>query len=414
MDECLEKIRYPEVFYDLKHRLLWETLAAMHSEGEAIDVITVQNRLKKTDDLEKVGGIAFLASVPDKVPSAANLSFYLTIVVEKALLRKLLSISAEISAKVYSWEGDVDGLWDWAETAILGIRDRGTGKKPTHIRYEVDGIMQELAEVDGKTEHLVGLPTGFKDLDRLMGGLEPGLIIPSAYPRVGKTTFVTNICEHVALKLGLPVCIFTFEMSTTALVRRILASQARVNMKHARQGILNEQEINALRDAAQHLRKSNIHLISDCEPTESAIRLRARRMWQEHKIRLWAIDYIQLLSKGDKRRKDERRDEELSEIARSFKALAHETDCPVLAISSITDDGKLRGSRDIGYHADTIWQMSRGDKEKGSPCRPVTLKVSKQRNGEEGVVMLSFFEQFTRFESSARDVGEQAADSAML
>ena len=391
-------------FYDLRHQTIWNEMEQMFSEQKPVEIVGLQQRLKDKGMLEPIGGIPYLNSMQDAVPSAANLTYYLDIVREKATLRRLIHFCTDVVGRVYTYEGDVDALIDDVERDAMRVKRSSHNIRPS-IRQSVHEAISRIERKFDTRGALSGLATGFPDLDYYTDGLcGSELIVPAAFPSVGKTSLAMNIVEHVAIDQQLPVLVFSQEMTNVQIVTRMLQSQSRVNIREAARGHMADADFPKLTGAAARVAAANIQIIDDAETVQQVV-AEARRAKQERGVRLVVVDYLQLLSDGGRRR-DQNREQEVSNIAASLKRLAKELDVPVLTPSQLTDDGKLRESRAIGQHADGIWIMSAEATKAGEPAKPtqdVSLYINKNRNGPRGVtVNLVFLSQYTRFESASR------------
>src|ERR1041385_9000829 len=255
MGECIEKFKAGvEVFYDLRHQTIFTTLAEMYDKREPIDIITLQQRLKDKQLLEQVGGIAYLASLPDADPSAANLSYYLDFVKEKYLLRKMIQTCTDVVGRVYDYEGEVDALMDEVEREILRISEARVESTTNTIKDLVKRAINTIEDFHQRQGMLTGVGTGFTDLDKMTSGLHGGeMVVIAARPSMGKTSLAMNIAESVAIDQKLPVGVFSLEMSSESLVLRMLCSRARVNMRSVRDGFLAERDFPKLTGAAGKL-----------------------------------------------------------------------------------------------------------------------------------------------------------------
>ncbi len=295
--QCIEKIQVgAEIFYDLRHQTIYTALAEMFDVRTPIDIITLQQKLKDKQLLDEVGGIAYLNSLQDAVPSAANLTYYLDIILEKYLLRKMIHTCTDVVGRVYDYEGEVDALLDEVERDILRIsesRAQGGSEAVKQLVHKAIGTIENYFNRQGI---LGGVPTGFTDLDKMTDGLHGGeMIVIAARPSMGKTSLAMNMVEHVVMNQKLPVGVFSLEMTAESLVLRVLCSQARVNLRSIREGFMTESDFPKLTSAAGKL--SNAPLFIDDTPGLSILQLRARarRMWQQHGVKLFVIDYLQLL-----------------------------------------------------------------------------------------------------------------------
>lgn len=401
----------PEEFYDLRHRAIYETAAAMQASLEAVDMVTLSQKLRDVGLLEQIGGIAYLSELQD-TPSSANLPAYLDDVQEKALLRRMVQVCAEASVKASECSGNAYELLDAVERDVLALRQRkhrrGTIKQ--HVQ-EALTMLQEKFERKGA---IVGLPTGFPDLDYYTDGLcSSELVVPAAYPGVGKTSLSMNWVEHAVLAHDYPVAVFSQEMTCRQLTARMLCSTAKVNMKQIGRGDMNEGDFARLSAASVKLMKSKLHLVEDAVSV-SQIVAESRRLKQAHGVRMVVVDYLQLVT-GGANKSDFSREQEVAGVAMALKRLAKELDLPVVAPSQMNDDGKLRESRAIGQHADLIMKLNPKGKEGEDYAdgEPVDVFIEKNRNGPSHVtVHLMFQKKFTRFESVAKVSDDDVPPSA--
>ena len=424
MGECIEKFKGgEEVFYDLRHQTIFQTLAEMYDSREAIDLITVQQRLKDKQLLEQVGGLAYLSQLSDAVPSAANLSYYLDIVQEKFLLRKMIHVCTDVVGRVYDYEGEVDALMDEVERDILRISEsRVTGQANT-IKELVHKAINTIEKYHQGQGALTGIGSGFPDLDKMTSGLHGGeMVVIAARPSMGKTSLAMNIAEHVAIDERQPVGVFSLEMTSESLVLRMLCSRSRVNMRNVRDGFLAERDFPKLTGSAGKLANSPLFIDDSSGLSILQLRAKARRMHQQYGIKLFVIDYLQLLHSTSRRA--ENRQQEIADISSGVKSLAKELDVPVIVLSQLNRElerdknrkprlSDLRESGSIEQDADLVgllYKPSSGDDEDGGgsgggaeeEAVPVNLYIAKQRNGPTGDVHLTFLKSYTRFESAAK------------
>jgi replicative DNA helicase len=420
LGECVEKFKAGfEVFYDLRHQTIFETLVEMYDQRVAIDIITLHDRLKNKQRLEEVGGLVYLNSLPDTVPSAANLSYYLDIVLQKYILRKMIHTCTEVVGRVYDHEGEVDALLDEVERDILRISETRVEGKTDKIKELVKKAISTIEDYHQRQGLLTGVGTGFMDLDKMTSGLHGGeMIVVAARPSMGKTSLAMNIAEYVAIEEKLPVGVFSLEMTSESLVMRMLCSQARVNLRNVREGFLVERDFPQLLGAAGRL--SNAPLFIDDTSGMSILQLRAkaRRMSQQYGIKLFVVDYLQLLHSTARRA--ENRQQEIADISNGIKSLAKELNVPVIVLSQLNRElekdkdrkprlSDLRESGAIEQDADVVallYKPSRSDDEDSGgeeqDAVPVNLLIAKQRNGPTGDVHLTFLKSYTRFESAAK------------
>jgi replicative DNA helicase len=422
MGECIEKLNDNgrEVCYDLRHQTIYEALAGMFDTREPIDVITLQQRLKDRGLLEQIGGIPYLLQLQDAVPSAANLSYYLDSVREKFMLRKMISVCTEVVGRVYDYEGEVETLLDEVERDVLKIaesRVQGTSVTTKELVGRAIGTIENFFNRKGS---LSGVGTGFLDLDRMTDGLHPAeMIVIAARPSMGKTSLAMNIVEHVALEEKLPVAVFSLEMSAESLVLRMMCSLARVNLRTIRDGFMSETDFPKLTNAAGKLSNSKLYIDDTAGLSILQLRARARRLSQQHGIKLFVIDYLQLLHSTGRRSQDNRQ-QEIADISSGIKALAKELKVPVIVLAQLNRElekdksrkprlSDLRESGAIEQDADLVGLLYKPDagEEDDAPQEegdglPVNLLIAKQRNGPTGDVNLTFLKPYTRFESAAK------------
>jgi replicative DNA helicase len=421
MGECIEKLKVgAEAFYDLRHQTIFNALVEMFDQRQAIDVITLQQRLKDKQLLEQVGGIAYLSSLPDAVPSAANLSYYLDFVQEKYLLRRMIHICTDVVGRVYDFEGEVDALMDEVERDILRISEARVETHTNTIKELVKKAIGTIEDFHQRQGLLTGVGTGFTDLDKMTSGMHPGeMIVIAARPSMGKTSLAMNIAEHVAIDQKLPVGVFSLEMTSESLVLRMLCSRSRVNLRSVREGFLAERDFPKLTGSAGKLANAPLFIDDTSGLSILQLRAKARRMAQQYGIKLFVIDYLQLLHSTARRA--ENRQQEIADISNGIKSLAKELNVPVIVLSQLNRElereknrkprlSDLRESGAIEQDADVVgllYKPSSEDEDGGGAgdeqeALPVNLLIAKQRNGPTGDVNLTFLKSFTRFESAAK------------
>ncbi len=421
---CLEKLKKgAESFYDLRHQMLYELLVTAYDKKEPIDLITITQTLRDNKQLEAVGGVAYLSSLMDAVPSAANLPYYADIVKEKHLLRRVISTFTQTVANVYEFEGEIDKFLDEVEREVLKINEDRAVVDQASIKDLVHKAINTIEEFHARQGMLTGVSTGFPQFDKMTTGMHPGeMLVIAARPSMGKTSLAMNIAESVALDQKLPVGVFSLEMTAESLVLRMLCSRARVNLRNLREGFLAERDFAPLTSAAGQLAGSKLVIDDTSGLSILQLRARARRMHQQHGIKLFVIDYLQLLN-STARRADQNRQQEIADISSGIKALAKELEVPVIVLAQLNRElekdrsrkprlSDLRESGSIEQDADLVcllYDPNRGDEEDAAQLRedqsegkPVNLLIAKQRNGPTGDVPLVFLKGFTRFESAAR------------
>jgi replicative DNA helicase len=407
--QCSESIRTPEVFFDLRHQTIFKGIVESYDTNKGLDVISLQQWLKDRNLLEQVGGITYLAALPDTVPSYFQLPVYLETVLKKFMLREAIRISTEAINRIYDREDDADGVLDDIERQILSIRSGFSVRAVEPMKNLISRQISAIEDYHNAKGQLIGLGTGFTELDKMTMGLCGGeMVVLSAYPSVGKTSLATNIVEHVSIELKQPCGVFSLEMSNDALAMRLLCSRSRVNIRNVREGFLAERDFPKITGAAGKLSNAPIYIDDTSGLSIFQFRAKARRMWQEWGIKLFVIDYLQLMSGGEMNKKNDQRSAELELISRGIKNLAKELKVPVIVLSQLNDDGKLKGSRAAGEDGDHVWRLRRvkhdEDEEEHvtEDAQAINLEILKQRNGPTGTVHLTFLRCFTRFESAAK------------
>ncbi|QXL85734.1 replicative DNA helicase [Comamonas sp. NLF-1-9] len=409
-------------FYRSEHQQVYAAIGALIGANKPADVITVHERLQSVGKAEETGGLAYLNSLAQYVPSASNIRRYAEIVRERAILRKLVSASDEIATNAFNPQGrPVDRILDEAEQKIFAIGEEGSRMKQGFQPMEslVVSLLDRVQEMADNPMDVTGVPTGFTDLDRMTSGLQAGdLVVLAARPSMGKTSLAVNIAEHVALNEQLPVAIFSMEMGAAQLAVRIVGSIGRIDQGHLRTGKLTDQEWPRLTEAIERLRSVSLHIDETPGLTPSELRASARRLARQcGKLGLIVVDYLQLMS-GSGGGQGENRATELGEISRGLKMLAKELQCPVIALSQLNRSveqrndkrplmSDLRESGAIEQDADIIMFIYRDDyynKESKEP-NVSEIIIGKQRNGPTGTVKLFFQKDQTRFENLALEQG---------
>ena len=410
INQVLELLR-PEDFYRESHRKVFRAMIELSDRAEPVDLITLSEFLKSRNELEAVGGSAYLASLADFVPTAANISYYARIVREKSILRSLINTATDIATRGYEEQGNVEEFLDAAEKVIFDISEKKIKASFIAVGDMIKDTLKTVEKLYERKEMVTGVPTGYEDLDRLTAGLQPAdLIIVAGRPGMGKTAFALNIATNAAFS-GVGAAVFSLEMAKEQLVLRMLCSEARVNSSKVRSGFLGERDFPQLAKAAGRLHEAPIYI--DDTPAISVLELRAkaRRLIRDRtkKIGVIVVDYLQLMrGMGGA----SNREQEISEISRSLKALAKELSVPVIALSQLNrrvEDrsdrrpmmSDLRESGAIEQDADVIMFIYRDevynkdDTKKGI----AEVIVAKQRNGPIDTVKLTFLNEYTRFEN---------------
>jgi len=388
--EAQMAIKTSDCFYDLRCRTIWETLSGM--KPDAINIISVRQLLKDAGILAQCGDVGFLSECESLVTSTANLPAWLQTISEKKILRDVIRICTESVADAYS-NANATKVLDAVESSILKIRPQETTAKT--IRGLMDDATAMIEWRSQNWDKITGLSTGLRDLDLKNDGLHPGeFIVLGAPTSCGKTALALNIIVHCALE-NHPAAFLSAEMMPAKLVVRSLCANAGVNFKRVSEG-----DIPRLTVAVGRISNAPIHIDSVNGFTIGQVRAYARRLKQQHGIKILAVENIQLLTgTGDNR------EQEIASISRGLKAIAMELNITVLGLSQLNDDGRLRESRAIGHDADTVWILA-NDGEWQPLIQPVKLKIEKSRDGETGNVSLIFRKEFTRFELPARELPE--------
>ncbi|MGE0329942.1 MAG: replicative DNA helicase [Ramlibacter sp.] len=403
-------------FYRYEHKLIYASIGALINATRPADVITVYEHLQNQGKADETGGLAYLNSLAQYVPSASNIRRYAEIVRERSILRKLVSASDEIATHAFNPQGKaVDQILDEAEQKIFNIGEEGSRMKQGFQGMDslVVQLLDRVQEMADNPNDVTGVPTGFYDFDRMTSGMQAGdLIVLAARPSMGKTALAINIAEHVALNEGLPVAVFSMEMGASQLAIRIVGSIGRIDQTHLRTGKLTDDEWPRLTEAIEKLRNVSLHIDETPGLTTSELRANARRLARQcGKLGLIVVDYLQLMSVSSGMA-DENRATAVGEISRGLKMLAKELQCPVIALSQLsrgvearTDKrpmmSDLRESGAIEQDADVIMFIYRDDYYNKDSKEPGVAEViiSKQRNGPTGTVKLAFLKPLTKFES---------------
>ena len=405
-------------FYRHEHQLIFTAISVLINNSKPADVITVHEQLQTVGKSDLVGGLIYLNTLAQYVPSASNIRRYAEIVRERSILRKLVTASDEISTNAFNQQGKtVERILDEAEAKIFAIGEEGSRNKQGFQSLDtlVIDLLDQVQEKADNPMDVTGIPTGFADLDRMTSGLQAGdMIVLAARPSMGKTSFAVNIAEHVALNEGLPVAIFSMEMGAAQLAVRIVGSIGRVNQGNLRTGKLTDEEWPRLTEAIERLRTVSLHIDETPGLTPTELRANARRLARQcGKLGLIVVDYLQLMS-GSGAGSADNRATELGEISRGLKMLAKELQCPVIALSQLnrsveqrTDKrpmmSDLRESGAIEQDADLILFMYRDEYyNPDSQFKGMAEAIiGKQRNGPTGRVPLTFLGHYSRFENAS-------------
>lgn len=406
---ALELLR-AEYFYDENHRRVFAVMGSLFERNHPIDILTVAEELKKRSQLEEVGGVSFLTQLTTIVPTAAHVEHYAHLVKEKAILRGLIHSATQIVQSCFESNAEATGVLDQAEKMIFDISQHRIEGKTFAMKDIIHNSMETIDRLYQRKEFVTGLATGFHEFDSKTAGLQPAdLIIVAGRPSMGKSAFVSCLCEHIGIVQKKPIAFFSLEMSKEQLVQRMLCSHARVDAQKVRTGYLSHQDWPRLTSAAGKLSESPIFIDDTPGQTVLELRAKARRLKMQHNIQLVVIDYMQLMQGTHK---TESRQQEISEISRSLKALARELSVPVIAVSQLSRAvesrtgnrpqlSDLRESGAIEQDADLVVFLFR--EEYYNPTEENRNKaeaiIAKQRNGPVGAVDLLFVKDWTRFEN---------------
>jgi replicative DNA helicase len=403
-------ILHSEDFYGKQYGIVFEAMVELNDEGKPVDLITLQDRLKEKDVPPEVSSLEFVRDLITAVPTSANIKYYANIVAEKAILRRLIRINEEIANTCYVGKESLETILEDTEKKVFDLVQRKGSNEYVPIREVVMNAMNRI-EIASKNKGVVtGIPTGFIDLDYRTAGMQPSdLILVAARPSMGKTAFVLNIAQYVAFKQNKTAAIFSLEMSKEQLVNRLFSLESKVDSQHIRTGNLSDAEWEKLIESAGIIGKSN--LIIDDTPgiSISELRSKCRKYKLEHNLELVIIDYLQLMSGSGGGRSDSRQ-QEISDISRSLKALARELSVPVIALSQLSRAveqrpdhrpmlSDLRESGAIEQDADVVMFIYRDDYyNKDTDMKGVAeIIIAKQRNGPIGTVNLAWLPDFTKF-----------------
>lgn len=398
-----------DAFYRDDNRAIYEAILNLYNKAEPVDIITLKDELESMNKFEQVGGYEYLASLPEKVPTTANVQKYIKIVEEKAILRNLIKTANEIISLGYSPTEDVEDIMDSAEKKIFDIMQSKNQKGYTSIKDALVESFSKLEELYNRKQHITGVPTGFGDLDYKTAGLHGSeLILVAARPAMGKTAFALNIATNAALRGNVPVAVFSLEMSKDQLVNRILCSEAMVDSNKIRTGKVEEGDWVKLAGAIGPLSESEIYIDDTPGISIMEIRTKCRKLKMEKNIGLIVIDYLQLIQGNSKRAGS--REQEISEISRSLKILAKELDVPVIALSQLSRAveqrpdhrpmlSDLRESGAIEQDADIVMFIYRDDYyNKESEKKDIAeIIIAKHRGGSTGTVELLWLGSYTKF-----------------
>jgi replicative DNA helicase len=421
-------------FYRELHRKIFMVIIGLFDKGEPVDLITVVEELRRKGQLEEVGGAAYLTALIEACPSAANVESYAKVVVEKSVLRQLLKASEAISGDVYNQDSDdIHDLVDRSEKRIFEIGSRQLRDGFSHIKPLLMQAYDQIERQFQRKGEATGVSTGFADLDDITSGLQQtDLVIVAARPSMGKTALCLNIAHHIALKERLPVAVFSLEMSKEQLVQRLICSEASINSRDMRRGFLQDSDWHRVSDAVNKLYQAPIFIDDTPGASTFEMRAKARRLTAEHgQLGLIVVDYLQLAHHGGK---NENRVQEISEIARSFKSMARELKCPLIALSQLSraveqredkrpilsdlrESGSIEAEADVvafiyrpSYYKNKLFKKdgthgpsTSGNNEPDPDEGIAEIIIGKQRNGPTGTIRLGFQPEHARFTNLAHE-----------
>ena len=400
----------PEDFYKDSHKKIFLAMLDLYKKNEPIDLITLTEQLSRKEQIEEIGGASYLSHIVNLVPTSANIKYHSKIVKEKSLLRNLIKTTTEIITMSYDGSIEINELLDVAETKIFSLSEKTIRGSFVRIDNVVKDTIELVDKLYNKKELITGLPSGFTDLDMQTTGFHPGdLVVVGARPGMGKTSFCLNIAAYVGIEVKVPVALFSLEMSKELIVLRMICSEAEVDSKSVRSGYHTKEDYRKLVNAAGRLAEAPI-FIDDSFNTVLEMRAKARRLKAEHGLGLIIVDYLQLM-RGEG--SYIAREQVISDISRSFKALAKDLKVPIIVISQLNrsceqrGDNKrpiiadLRESGAIEQDADTILFLYRGDYYKAKDAEEgiAELDIAKQRNGPTGMINVTFLDKFTKFKN---------------
>ncbi len=409
-------------FYHPAHQTLYRSMLSIHEEGRPVDLITLSEQLHAKKQLDQIGGTVFLAEVADFAATAANVTHHAKLVRDKAVKRRLASVAAEIVESAFEDQGPAEELLDFAESRVFEVSKAQSRSSFQSLHDEMPGTFDYVEAIMNRGGELTGIPTGFRDLDQMTGGLQAGeLIVIAARPSMGKTAFALNIARNAAVDHGKKVAVFSLEMTTRSLIIRLLSSEAAIDFSSLRKGFLPMTDYRRLQTAADKLTAAEIWIDDSGSLDILEVKAKSRRLDAEHGLDLVILDYLQLAhAEGHRTRKDL----EIAEISKGLKALAKELDIPVIGLSQLNRGpeqrdpdkrrpmmGDLRESGAIEQDADVIAFIYRDivyNKDTDDP-RLAEIIIEKQRNGPTGTVKLDFEGRFARFSNRAAREDERGA-----
>ncbi|AMO87397.1 replicative DNA helicase [Solibacillus sp. FSL W7-1472] len=396
-------------FYHIAHQKIFQTMLNLSDQGKAIDLVTVTEELSAKKELEDIGGLSYITELASAVPTAANIAHYAKIVEEKAILRRLIRVASKIADDGYTREDEVEILLAEAEKKMLEVSNRKNAGDFKHVKDVLVQTFDNIEQLQSREGDVTGIPTGFRDLDKMTAGFQRNdLIIVAARPSVGKTAFALNVAQSVAVKARENVAIFSLEMGADQLVMRMLCAEGNIDAQRLRTGALETEDWSKLTMAMGSLSNSGIYIDDSPGVRMTDIRAKCRRLAKENGLGMIMIDYLQLILGSGK--PGENRQQEVSEISRSLKGLARELKVPIIALSQLSRGveqrqdkrpmmSDLRESGSIEQDADIVAFLYRDDYyDKESESKDIIeIIIAKQRNGPTGTVSLAFRKEYNKF-----------------
>ncbi|MFS0821113.1 replicative DNA helicase [Bacillus sp. 1P02SD] len=403
------EVLIPEDFYRTSHQKIFDAMLNLSDKGEPVDLVTVTSELADVKILDEIGGVSYLSELAGSVPTAANIEYYAKIIEEKSILRRLIRTATTIATDGYSREDEVDSLLSEAEKNIMEVANRKNAGAFQNIKDVLVQTYDNIETLHNRVGDITGIPTGFTELDKMTAGFQRNdLIIVAARPSVGKTAFALNIAQNVATKTDENVAIFSLEMGAEQLVMRMLCAEGNINAQNLRTGSLTPEDWSKLTMAMGSLSNSGIYIDDTPGIRVNEIRSKCRRLKQESGLGMILIDYLQLIQGNG--RSGENRQQEVSEISRSLKALARELKVPVIALSQLSRGveqrqdkrpmmSDIRESGSIEQDADIVAFLYRDDyyDKESENKNIIEIIIAKQRNGPVGTVSLAFVKEYNKF-----------------
>jgi replicative DNA helicase len=407
----------PDDFYRTTHQRIFQVMLDLSESDEPVDLVTVTSELNDRKWLEEVGGVSYLSDLANAVPTAANIEYYVNIVEEKALLRRLIKAATQIASNGYAGQDEIQDILNQAERSIMDISGRRANDGFVAIKDVLVETYERIETLHNSTSEMTGIPSGYRDLDKMTSGFQSSdLIILAARPSVGKTAFALNVAQNVAARAGKTVAIFSLEMSAPQLVQRMLCAEGNIDANRMRTGTFQDPDWEKLTMAIATLSKASIFIDDTPGITVNQIRAKCRRLKAEHGLGIILIDYLQLINGSGK----ENRQQEISNISRTLKGIARELDCTVIALSQLSraveqrQDKRpmlsdLRESGSIEQDADIVAFLYRDDyyDHESENKNVIEILIAKQRNGPVGKVELAFLKEYNKFVNLSRQEDRQ-------